>query len=176
MHVLERAGIHLFVIWVKMHCILKHNFKGTETITKLLSKMHGFLCHLRKTALCKQGSIVITMLSTHALSYNTSPHTHTPTPNAHKSQHALTHPHTHTKTTYHTCMHAHTHTHMHTQAFNAKSSQNYGTAKKFGLASRDWNIGAYIFNVMLDCALGIVVVVVLFHGSCSTDGSICSQL
>ena len=110
-HVLERAGIHLFVIWVKMHCILKHNFKGTETITKLFSKMHGFLCHLRKTALCKQGSIVITMLSTHALSYNTSPHTHTPTPNAHKSQHALTHPHTHTKTTYHTCMHAHTHTH-----------------------------------------------------------------
>ena len=75
------------------------------------------------------------------------------------------HTHTRTKTTYRTHMHAHTRTHMHTQAFNAKSSQNYDTAKKFELASRDWNIGAYIFNVMLVCALGVVVVVVLFHGS-----------
>ena len=69
---------HRCAIWEKLHCILKHNLKGTETITKLLPKVHGFLCHLRKTTLCKQGSIVITMLSTHILS-NNAPHTHTHT-------------------------------------------------------------------------------------------------
>jgi len=62
-------------------------------------------------------------------------------------------------------MHAHTRTHMHTQAFNAKCSQNYDTAKKFELASRDWNIGAYILNIVLVCALVVGVVVVRFHGS-----------
>ena len=99
--------------------------------------------------------LVITHPTTHTLTHILHPHTHTK--NTYR-----THMHAHTRTH----MHAHTRTHMHTQAFNAKSSQNYDTAKKFELASRDWNIGAYIFNIVLVCALlGVVVVVVRFHGS-----------
>ena len=99
----------------KLHCILKHNFKGTGTITKLLPKIHGFLCHLRKTTLCKQGFIVITMLSTHALSYNISHHTHTHTPNTNKILTTCTHTPTHTPKLHnaHACMHTHTHTCTH---------------------------------------------------------------